>query len=83
MESFLFLISIVYFVMYGFLTSVLIFLKYYIFLVWFFKKKVFLIMTFVFIRGNMKLIDCNMLEIMRMKLFTIFKWGDILIVEYY
>lgn len=73
MESFLFLISIVYFVMYGFLMLVLIFLKYYIFLVWFFKKKVFLIMMFVFIWGNMKLIDCNMLEIMRMKLFMIFK----------
>lgn len=67
----------------GFWKWVLIFLKYYIFLVWFLKKKVFLIMTFVFIRGNMKLIDCKMLEIMRMKLFTIFKWGDILIVEYY
>lgn len=59
--------------MYGFLISVLIFLEYYIFLVWFLKKKVFLIMTFVFIRGNMKLIDCKMLEIMRMKLFMIFK----------
>lgn len=73
MESFLFLISIVYFVMYGFLKVGFNIFKILYFFSLVFKKKVFLIMMFVFIWGNMKLKDCKMLEIMRMKLFMIFK----------